>query len=152
MAKYGHKFCSNQHLSPLKVNPSECKHRTFSVSHISNRFLARLASLFSLPTWDLKVFGELPISYCEMLSVAPLFPSICYFHLWILYLPRWLISLTIYTLWHHIDHTLLFHVIISKYTLTPYTPKYYFLIMAMDIVFTTNLSRWALNIQRIHHV
>ena len=29
---------------------------------------------------------------------------------------------TIYRLAHHIDHTLHFHVMISKYTLTPYSP------------------------------
>ena len=65
----------------VKVKPSQRKHQTFSWSHIGNRLLARLAPLCSFPVWDLEVFGELPISSCEMLIVAPLFTPICCFQL-----------------------------------------------------------------------
>ena len=65
----------------VKVRPSQCTHRTFSVSHIGNRLLARRACLCSLSLCVLVVFGELPISYCQMLGVAPLFAPICCFRL-----------------------------------------------------------------------
>ena len=48
---------------------------------LSTRLLARRAPLCSLPVCVLVVFGELPISFCEMLGMAPLFAPICCFRL-----------------------------------------------------------------------
>ena len=65
----------------VNVKPSQRKHRTFSWSTNGNLLLARLAPLCSFPEWDLEVFGELPISSCEMSIVALLLAPICWLRL-----------------------------------------------------------------------
>ena len=65
----------------VKVMPTQRKYRTFLVSHIGNRLLTQRAPLCSFPMWDLEVFGELLISYCEMSIVALLLAPICWLQL-----------------------------------------------------------------------
>ena len=90
MARWGHNSCNNQHSSPWTL--SQCKHRIFSVIYIGNCLLARLAPLCCFLVWDLEVFGELPISSCEMSVVASLFTPICCFQLMLL-VPTLLVDL-----------------------------------------------------------
>ena len=80
MTKCSHKNLQQSTFESLevKVKPTQCKHRTFLVSHNGNRLIAPLAPLCSFSVWDLEVFRELQISFREMLTViAP----ICYFQL-----------------------------------------------------------------------
>ena len=56
---------------------TQCKSQTFLVLHMGNYLFARRAHLCCLPMCVLVLFGELPIIYCKMSSITPLFTPIC---------------------------------------------------------------------------